>query len=108
MTQQTQRSRELRRALTLAESLLWQELRYNKIGGLKFRRQQSIDHFIVDFYCSEKRLLIEVDGEIHNLPENQAYDRERQIFLEALGLTIVRFTNHDIQNHMVDVINKIQ
>src|SRR6187397_1072604 len=88
-----QRSRELRRDMTPAEKILWQELRANKLG-FHFRRQQIISGFIVDFYCHKAALVIEVDGDIHDLQQEE--DARREKVLGELGLRIVRFRNDDV------------
>src|SRR5215211_7540637 len=83
-----QRARELRRNMTAAEKLLWNELRANK-SGIHFRRQQVIAGFIVDFYCHKAALVVEVDGGIHDLQQEE--DARREKVLTDLGLRIVRF-----------------
>ena len=80
--------REMRKEPTDTENILWQELRGHKINRLKFRRQHSIDKFIIDFYCREKKLIIEVDGEIHDFQKEN--DSIRQEFLEEFGYTVLR------------------
>lgn len=89
-------AREMRHEPTAAEAALWQHLRNRRIGGAKFRRQHSVEGFIVDFVCIGKWLIIEVDGDIHEQPDQAAYDRERQARLEARGFRVLRFTNADI------------
>ena len=78
-----ERARLMRTNLTPAENILWQRLRRKQVGDLRFRRQHPIGRFIVDFYCAEARLVIEVDGEIHDEPGHTEYDEERQRFLQA-------------------------
>jgi very-short-patch-repair endonuclease len=95
----------MRRQPTPAEKLLWQKLRHKQILGFKFRRQQTIDRFIVDFYCNEAQLVVEVDGEIHDY--TQAEDAIRQEFLESLGLQVVRFRNEDVLERMEGVLEDI-
>jgi len=85
-----QRARELRRGMTPAEKVLWEELRANKLG-VHFRRQQVIQGFIVDFYCHKSALVIEVDGDIHDLQHEE--DARREKALRELGLRVVRFGN---------------
>ena len=90
-----QRRKRLRIGPTKAEYVLWQDLRRQKTG-YKFRRQTSIDKFIVDFYCHELRLAIEVDGSIH-LDDFQAeYDRRREEFLRRRGYVVIRFKNDEV------------
>jgi very-short-patch-repair endonuclease len=95
----------MRTEATLAEKQLWQRLKNKQMLGLKFRRQQVIDRFIVDFYCHEVKLVIEVDGEIHNY--TQVEDAIRQEFLESLGLQVVRFKNEDVLFRIEGVLEEI-
>ncbi|SRR5258706_2007253 len=88
-----QRARELRREMTPAEKILWEELRANKLG-VHFRRQQVIAGFIVDFYCHKSALVVEVDGDIHDLQQDE--DAKREKALRELGLRIVRFRNDEV------------
>ena len=92
------RARAMRREMTMAERRLWHDCLVNL--GLNFRRQRPIGRFIVDFYCADLKLVIEVDGESHNSAEAAAYDEARTIFLQALGLTVLRFTNHEVMQHL--------
>ena len=88
-----QRAKELRREMTPAEKILWEELRANKLG-VHFRRQQVIQGFIVDFYCHKSALVVEVDGDIHDLQQEE--DARREKALSALGLRLVRFGNDEV------------
>ena len=88
----------MRRNLTDAELKLWNELRAHRLMGLGFRRQYPIGHYIVDFACPSKRLIVEVDGSQHSDDAAIAYDRQRTGKLEADGWTIVRFYNHEVMN----------
>ncbi len=88
-----ERRRLLRSQLTRAEYVLWQELRKEKLG-YKFRRQVSICRFIVDFYCHELKLIIEVDGWVHD--ERKGYDDWREQMLKSQGYNVVRFSNDDV------------
>ena len=98
-------AREMRHESTPEENILWQQLRNRKILGFKFRRQHSIDRFILDFYCSEANLVIEVEGPIHQF--TQVYDSLRKEYLETLGLKIFRFTNDEINDNLDIVMKKI-
>ncbi|MBD2516813.1 endonuclease domain-containing protein [Nostoc sp. FACHB-973] len=98
-------ARQMRCEPTPAEKLLWQRLRHKQLLGFKFRRQQAIDRFIVDFYCHEARLVVEVDGEIHDYSKEE--DGIRQDFLESLGLRVVRFRNEDVVERMEGVLEDI-
>ena len=88
------KSRILRKNLTDAERLLWKHLRYHQLSGWKFRRQQLIGSYIVDFSCDEGRLIIELDGGQHI--SQMEYDRERSAWLESQGFRILRFWNHQV------------
>jgi very-short-patch-repair endonuclease len=81
----TEIARKLRREQTASEAILWEALRNRKLEGRKFRRQHPIGKFVVDFYCNAEGLIVEVDGSIHELPEQQELDRQRQFLLESLG-----------------------
>jgi len=107
--------RELRQRETPAESLLWQRLRNRRFYGRKFLRQHPIWventagrylYYIPDFYCHEAKLVIEADGPIHLL--KQDYDKNRDVVLNALGLTIIRFDNDEILNDLHTVLGKIK
>lgn len=89
-------AKSMRHTATDAEHLMWQILRAKRFMNLKFRRQHVIKQYIVDFYCHEIGLVIELDGSQHNTEDGKDYDAERTKFLEALGLTIVRYWNHDV------------
>ena len=97
--------RQLRRDQTRAEDALWEHLRSRQIASLKFRRQHAVDRFVVDFYCAEASLVIEVDGSVHD--DSRAQDALRQEILESAGLRIIRFSNDDVLNHIEDVIASI-
>jgi very-short-patch-repair endonuclease len=82
-------ARRLRRPQTETEQALWEQLRARRFHGLKFRRQHAVHHYVVDFYCSELMLAIEIDGGIHDDPEVQARDRGRQAYLESQGVRFI-------------------
>ncbi len=100
-----QRARELRRDMTPAEKALWQQLRANKLG-VHFRRQQIIAGFIVDFYCHKAALVIEVDGDIHDLQQEE--DAKREKALGEMGLRIIRFRNNEVLKNLSTVVGKIK
>jgi very-short-patch-repair endonuclease len=102
-----EKRRRLRQNQTKAEALLWQKLRDRQIEGLKFRRQYSVECFVLDFYCPALRLAIEIDGESHQSEEAAAYDRDRQAFIEALGIRFLRFTNQEVYEHLDAAIAQI-
>ncbi len=91
---------------TPAEDCLWQALRNRQLLGRKFRRQHAIDRFIVDFYDAEDRLIIEVDGPIHQFTPQQ--DASRQSFLKSQGYRILRLANDDILNHLPQTLSAIR
>jgi very-short-patch-repair endonuclease len=99
-------AREKRHAPTPAENHLWQRLRRHQIAGLQFRRQHSIDRFIVDFYCPAVKLVVEVDGDIHQY--TQVEDAMRQEFLESTGLRVLRFSNEQVLSDTERVIRAIE
>ncbi len=101
-----ERAKELRREMTTAEARLWAHLRANRLNGLRFRRQQVIDGFIVDFYCNSLALVIEVDGPIHEGQKDA--DQERDAVFTARGLTILRFTNDEVLHAVPSVLARIQ
>lgn len=88
--------RRLRSAQTGAEQLVWNMLRRRRLGGLKFRRQHPVSHYILDFYCPEFRLAIELDGEGHFSETGRCYDEMRSKELEALGIQVLRFENSEV------------
>ena len=107
-------SRELRNNMTEAEKLLWQELKGKKLGGYRFLRQHPIlykgnlmryNYFIADFYCDEKKVVIEVDGPIHG--ESEEYDEFRDSELLELGIKVLRIKNKELEN-IPEVLNRIK
>jgi very-short-patch-repair endonuclease len=94
--QLTERARELRRASTSAEHMIWYWLRHRYLGGHKFRRQHPVDRYILDFYCPELKLCIEVDGQSHDTEATVLYDARRTRILAAYGVTVVRLRNKHI------------
>jgi very-short-patch-repair endonuclease len=99
--------KKLRSHSTVAESLLWKLLK-NGQTGRKFRRQHSIENYIVDFYCAEERLIIELDGEPHNNLGIALKDGDRTERLTKLGYKIIRFENSTIVNNGLNVIEEIK
>ena len=89
-------AKSMRHTTTDAENLMWQLLRAKRFMNLKFRRQHVIAPYILDFYCHEIGLVIELDGSQHGTDDAIEYDVERTKFLEAVGLTVVRYWNHDV------------
>ena len=97
----------LRRNMTKAELVLWDKLKDKKIFKSKFRRQHPVDIFIVDFYCHEYKLVIEINGEIHNDNETKEYDTGREAELNKFGLIVLRFTNNQVIYKLDEVILRI-
>lgn len=93
----------LRQSATFPEILLWSKLRRNQMGGYKFRRQFQIGKYIVDFYCEELKLIIELDGSVHFYKSQE--DKERQKCLEGLGYAIVRYTNEQVLQNILFVLD---
>lgn len=94
--------------MTLPEVLLWKAIKGKQIGGFDFDRQRPIDHFIVDFYCKDLQLAIEVDGGYHFEDEMLKKDAIRQERLEELGVTFLRFTNDEVKRNLAEVVEKIK
>ena len=105
-SEKLERAKELRREMTPAEKQLWQRLRANRMDGWHFRRQQIIDGFIVDLYCHQAGLIIEVDGPIHQ--QQKIKDTERTRALSKRGLRIIRFTNQEVMNNLDQVLRQIE
>lgn len=99
------RAKELRAFMTPQEKILWEELNNNQMG-LKFRRQHPIDFYIADFYCHQLKLVIEIDGKIH---ENQVeYDQKRELHFKGFGIETIRFTNEQVVYEMEDILAEIK
>lgn len=101
-------ARKLRREQTKAEELLWNKLRDRRLKGEKFKRQHSMDHYITDFYCYARRLIVEVDGIIHNELDQKEYDKVREEKLKNDGFTVIRFNNEDVFNRLEEVLGEIE
>lgn len=100
------RARELRKQGVLSEVLLWAHLKGRKMRGYQFMRQKPVGEYIVDFYCSKLKLVIEIDGESHNA--RFYYDMGRQQFLESLGLTVLRFDDMEVKRDAENVVMAIE
>ncbi len=99
-------ARQFRKEPTKSEHLLWQALRGKQLDGIKFRRQQPIGNFVVDFYNSEYRLVIEIDGSVHD--DQVEYDLARQNVLEELGLNILRIKADAVEKNLLTVLAEIR
>ncbi|XZN93791.1 MAG: endonuclease domain-containing protein [Microcoleus sp.] len=101
-------ARQLRNNMTPGEISLWKYVKGKQMMGYDFDRQRPIDEFIVDFYCKQLMLAIEIDGYSHDSEEAQKRDRERQARLESLGVRFLRFTEEDAKHHVEGVLDVIQ
>ena len=101
------RRQDLRNAMPEPEKKLWALLRKQKMG-VKFRRQHGIGHYIVDFYCAELKLVIEVDGDSHFSEEAKMYDTIRDDFISSLGITTIRVKNDEVMKNIEGIFEKIQ
>lgn len=102
-----EKRRVLRQNATKAEQLVWQRLRSRQVENCKFRRQYSVDYYVLDFYSPELKLAIELDGESHDSDEAIAADQVRQAAIAALGIRFLRFTNQEVYAHLDGVIERI-
>ena len=101
------KARLLRNNMTEAEKIVWDKLKNRKVFKARFRRQHPVGSFIVDFYCHEYKLAIEIDGEIHLKTEVNEYDDGRSHDIEKFGIKILRFTNHEVFTDLNKIIVKI-
>jgi len=104
----TSRRRQLRSNKTDSERVLWYHLGSRQIEGAKFRRQHAIGTYVIDFYCAEKKLAVEVDGDGHAKPPQLKHDENRRAYLEAVGVRVVRFTNLEVLQHIDTVLEEIR
>jgi very-short-patch-repair endonuclease len=102
-----QKRKELRNKSTPAEIIIWNHLKKKQLNGRKFRRQHSIGDYIVDFYCPEERLAIELDGDFHFDEAMKKYDEERTTYLNKLNINVLRFENNEILFNLDYSLNKI-
>ena len=102
------RRRQLRRNLTPAEATLWRVLRNSKFRGRKFRRQYSVGKYVIDFYCVEEWLGIELDGEVHRNEIAMRYDHERKLYLNGRGIKLVRSENYLVFEELDFVLDRIE
>jgi very-short-patch-repair endonuclease len=107
-TSEKPKRQTLRNNIPPSEKIVWAKLRNQQIESCKFRRQYSIDRFVVDFYSSKLRLAIEIDGDSHYQDGVPEYDRDRQAFLESKGTIILRFTNQEVYQDIDSVVDKIR
>jgi very-short-patch-repair endonuclease len=100
--------RQLRQDQTYCEEIVWTYLRNRRTGGCKFRRQYSIDKYVVDFYCPLLRLAIEIDGDVHDMPEQKEHDQIRQNYLEEFGIKFLRIRNEELFGNANKAFEKIE
>ena len=100
-------ARNLRKNATIQERRLWNLLKNRQFRNLKFKRQQPIGDYIVDFICKETKVIIEIDGGQHNELENIEYDKTRTEFLNGLGYKVIRFWNNDIYENINSVLLRL-
>jgi very-short-patch-repair endonuclease len=103
----TDLARKLRKSQTTAEVLLWQLLRNRQLLGFKFRRQHQFGDYVADFYCRDAQLVVECDGSVHEPNEQWHHDQNRDAYMIAQGLRIIRFTNDRILNDTENVLEEI-
>lgn len=101
-----QLARQLRKDMNPSEIVLWEIIKDKKISGYKFRNQHPVDRYILDFYCHEKKLAIEIDGNIHD--HRKEYDKYRDEYLKSAGIEVLRFSNDEIINNPDKIIEIIR
>jgi very-short-patch-repair endonuclease len=104
-----QKARALRTSATKSESILWYELREFRADGIKFRRQSPIGPYIVDFVCLAAKLIVEVDGNLHETDEGKHHDANRDTYLRSLGYTVIRLDEPDVADnpwHVAQVVKE--
>lgn len=105
-TSELEKRRQLRKNPTKAEKTLWMSLRKKQINGIRFQRQYSVNHFIIDFYAPSIKLAIEVDGSSHIGKEG--YDKQRQFYIESFNIKVIRFTNEQVLGNANKTVDKIK
>lgn len=103
-----ERRQKLRNKATTAEAKLWRIIQHSQLEGKKFRRQHSVGYYILDFYCPEERLAIEIDGDSHEKNGHKLYDKSRTEFLDSLRIRVLRFKNEEVINNLHIVIEQIR
>jgi very-short-patch-repair endonuclease len=102
-----EKRRSLRNNTTYCEKIVWLHLRKRQLG-YRFLRQYSVDHFVIDFYCPELKLAVELDGNIHEILEQKEYDEARQKYLEKFGIEFIRITNEEFLGNPNKAFSKIE
>ena len=101
-------ARAQRQQMTPAGRLLWESLRNRRLAGFRFKREHVLGRYIADFYCAKARLVIEVDGAVHDSEEAKVYDKVRDETMAAYGLRVMRFKNEDVLNDLDGVLFEIR
>lgn len=102
------KARDLRKKMTPAEKIVWDKLRDKRLGGFKFRRQHPIWRFIADFYCHEVKIVVEIDGGIHQDRLMKEYDASRSAELERMGIKVLRYLNEDVYENIERILSEIE
>jgi very-short-patch-repair endonuclease len=102
-----EKRRQLRNNMTYCEKIVWLHLRKRQLG-YRFLRQYSVDHFVIDFYCPELKLAVELDGNVHEIPEQKNYDRARQKYLEKFGIKFIRIKNEEFLGNLNKAFSRIE
>lgn len=107
MSSRIRQSRNLRKRQTSAERILWSRIRSRRLGGFKFRRQHGLANYIVDFYCEELKLVVELDGDLHGYAGKMVSDKTKEAFLMGRSFKVVRYTNLDVYENLDGVLNDL-
>ncbi|MAT56379.1 MAG: hypothetical protein CMF23_00245 [Ignavibacteriae bacterium] len=100
--------RKLRREQTYTEKVVWMQVRNRRLMGIKFKRQYSVDQYIIDFYAPDIKVALEIDGDIHELPEVKENDEIRQKHIEQFGIQFIRLTNEEILGNPNKAFTKLE
>lgn len=100
--------KELRSNLIPSEAFLWKQLKAKQLDGKRFVKQHSIGRYIVDFYCASEKLIMELDGEVHQNPIAEAYDQRRTLVFQSMGYKVIRFENKMVFEHLKSVLTEIK
>jgi len=102
-----EKRRFLRNEMTYCEKIVWLHLRRNQLG-YRFLRQYSVDHYVIDFYCPRLKLAIEIDGDVHNQPDQKEYDAKREEYLKKFKITFARLTNEELPGNPNKAFKRIE
>jgi very-short-patch-repair endonuclease len=102
-----EKRRKLRKEMTYCERIVWIHLKKKQLG-YRFLRQYSVDHYVIDFYCPKLKLTVEIDGDVHDLPDQKRYDAKRQKYLETFRIKFVRVTNEEFLGNPDKAFRKIE